>query len=177
MAHTKERAVTLLHAHFNIPTITKATITGVAESDGNQSALEVARELLKCFPVAEIQHAATKLVLEDSEEVRLSLNVTVKLLKKNITELTADNSGLQRDNADLQKRVANLEKDNAGLKNNASALAADVENSDPNLAGCVASAAALDEEASKVKVKRKPGEGDQQVGVAAATNSSKRAKM
>ena len=155
MAHTKDRAVTLLHAHFNIPTITKATITGVAENDGNQNALEIARELLKCFPVAEVQHAATKLKLEDSE---------------------ADNFKLTADNSDLQRRVADLEKDNADLKKNVSALAADVENIDPNLAGCIASAAALDEEASKVKVKREPGEGGQQGGVATETRASKRAK-
>ena len=169
MAHTKDRAVTLLHAHFNIPTITKATITGVAENDGNQNALEIARELLKCFPVAEVQHAATKLKLEDSEADNFKLTA-------DNSKLTADNSGLQRDNADLQRRVADLEKDNADLKKNVSALAADVENIDPNLAGCIASAAALDSEAAKVKVKREPGEGGQQGGVLAATHSSKRAK-
>jgi len=169
MARTSERAITLLRAHSKIPTITKVTIAGVAENDGNRDALEIARKLLKCFPVAEVQHAATK--LDNS-----------KLTADN-SKLTADNSGLQRDNAnlqrdnaDLQRKVADLEKDNADLKKNVSALAADVENSDPNLAGCIASAAALDEEAAKVKVKREPGEGDQQGGAAAATHSSKRAK-
>ena len=182
MAHTSERAVAILHAHSNIPTTTKAAIAGVTKNDGNQGTLEYARRLLMRFPEA-VQRAATSLELEDSEEARLSKDVAVQSLKKHNdglqrdnSELAADNSGLQRDNAGLQREVADLEKYNADLKKNISALAADVENSDPNLAESIASAAALNEKAAKVEVKREPGE-EEKEGGGEGPSPSKKAKV
>jgi len=157
MARTSERAITLLRAHSKIPTITEATIAGVAENEGNRDALEIARKLLDRFPVAEVQHAATKLELEDS--------------KADNSKLTADNWTTGWENTDLQRKVANLEKDNADLKKNVTALAADVENRHPNLAESIAS-----EKAAKVTAKRGAGERDQQGGDAVETPPSKRAK-
>ena len=97
------------------------------------------------------EFAATKLVLEDSEAVRLILKIVVKAL-------TRDNTALTSDNANLRDEL------NSAL-----------ENSDPDLSESIASAAALNEKAAKAKVKREPEEGDQQGG-AKGTLSSKRAK-
>ena len=167
MAHTSERAVNLLHAHFSIIATVEATTAGVAENDGNKRALKMARKLLQHFPL-EVQFAANKLVLQDTEAMRLSLDGMVKALTHDVTELKNDNADLQSDNADLKT-------DNAALKTDNAALRADIESGNPLLAESVAGAAAQNERRA-VKVKREPGEGDEQGGAAAGTRSSKLAR-
>ena len=174
LAHTRERAINLLHAHFIIIATVEATTAGVAENDGNKRALATARQLLQQFPL-EVQFAANKLVLQDTEAMRLSLDCMVKALTRDNTALTSDITDLETDNADLQSDNADLKTDNAALKTDNAALRADVESGNPLLAESIAGAAAQNERRA-VKVKREPGEGDQQDGAAAGTRSSKLAR-
>ena len=107
MAHTTERATTLLHAHPNLITTVEKTIADVVENGANRTHLTSARDLLGRFP-AEVQHAATKLQLEDTERMWTTLDGTAKAL-------TRDNAALTRDNATLTNDVETLTNDNADL--------------------------------------------------------------
>ena len=184
MAHTRERAINLLHAHFSIIATVEATTAGVAENDGNKLALATARQLLQLFPL-EVQFAANKLVLQDTEAMRLSLDGMVKALTRDNTALTSDKADLlidkadlkkiwqeevtelAMDNADLQSDNADLMSDNTELATDNAVLRADIESGNPSLAESVAGAAALNARLRGVKRPRaveEPGEGDQQGG-------------
>ena len=107
MAHTTERATTLLHSNPNLLTTVEKTIADVVENGANRTHLTSARNLLRRFP-AEVQHAATKLQLEDSERMWKTLDGTAKAL-------TRDNAALTSDNATLTNDVETLTNDNADL--------------------------------------------------------------
>ena len=107
MAHTTERATTLLFSHPTLITTIETTIADVEENDENEEYLESANVLLDLFP-AEVQHAATKLQLEDSERMWMTLNGTAKAL-------TRDNAALTRDLEYSKGEVASHARDNASL--------------------------------------------------------------
>ena len=113
MAHTTERATTLLFSHPTLITTIATTIADVEEDDENEEHLAWARSLLERFP-AEVQHAVTKLQLEDSERMWRTLNGTAKAL-------TRDNAALTSDLEDSKEEVRDLTRDNAALANDLAA--------------------------------------------------------
>ena len=108
MAHTTERATTLLHSHPNLLTTVEKTIADVEENDTNRRYLKSARNLLDRFP-AEVQLAATKLQLEDTERMWKTLDGTAKAL-------TRDNEALTNDNETLTNDLAASKEDNESLR-------------------------------------------------------------
>ena len=127
MTHTSERATSLLHAHPNLHTTVEATIADVEEDEEgeeddeddedneNEVSLQSARDLLARFPI-EVQHAATKLQLSDSERMWATLNGTAKSLTRDVAALTQENESLRlllADAAGGEKLAAALA---AGLK-------------------------------------------------------------
>jgi len=114
MAHTTERATTLLHSNPNLLTTVEKTIADVVENGANRTHLTSARNLLRRFP-AEVQHAATKLQLEDSERMWKTLDGTAKALTRDNAALTSDNATLTNDVETLTNDVETLTNDNADL--------------------------------------------------------------
>ena len=96
MAHTTERAITLLHSHPNLFTTVEKTIDNVEVDETNRDYVELTRELLGRFP-AEVQLAATKLQLEDTERMWKTLDDTAKALTRDNAALTNDVETLTSD--------------------------------------------------------------------------------
>ena len=115
MAHTTERATTLLHSNPNLLTTVEKTIADVEENGANRAVLASARNLLGRFP-AEVQHAATKLQLEDSERMWTTLDGTAKALTRDNEALTNDNETLTNDNTALTNNVETLTQEVDSLR-------------------------------------------------------------
>ena len=115
MAHTTERATTLLHSHPNLLTTVEKTIADVEEIGMNRETLKWARKLLDRFP-AEVQHAATKLQLEDTERMWTTLDGTAKALTHDNAALNHDVDVLTRDLAASKEEVAALSQENESLR-------------------------------------------------------------
>ena len=153
MANTRSRAITLLRAHFSIVATVKATAAGAVANEENRAALKWARKLLARFPL-DVQFAANKLVLQDTEALRLSLAGMVK--------------ALTHKNANLGTDVAYLKKNAVDLAAYYAALRVDLQN-------IVAGAAAQSGKAAAKKGKREQEERRERGGRAGAADS-KRAK-
>ena len=108
ISHTTEMATTLLRSHPHLLTTVSKTTASVEENDTNREYLEEARDLLDRFPV-EVQHAVTKLKLEDAERMRTSLYGTAKAL-------TRDNVTLATDLAASQQKAETLAQENKSLR-------------------------------------------------------------
>jgi len=169
MAHTTERATTLLHSNPNLLTTVEKTIVDVEENGENEDYLVSARNLLDRFP-AEVQHAATRLQLEDTERMWTTLDGTAKALTRDNAALTNDVDTLTNDVETLTNDVETLTNDNAALsQENESlrALLADGANGE-ELAALTAGAKAANaaRRVSLVAVKREgeSGEGGEERG-------------
>ena len=162
MAHTTERATTLLHSHPNVLTTVEKTIADIEENDANRECLKRARRLLDRFP-AEVQHDATKLQLEDTERMWTTLDGVAKALTRDNEALTNDNEALTNDNEALTNDLAASKSEVESLR----ALLADGANGEELAAltaGAKAANAARRVSLVAVKWEGESGEGGEERG-------------